>query len=287
MNGNIPVSRRAFVGGGLAAMAAAALRVRGEESAARWRMRLSTSTVQFGSLSVEKACEQIAALGVEAVDFWAIFGCTHIQDIDQRLGAAGLKDILAKNKLKLCAFSCYGVGYPKYAKLLGDCGGGVAIRDSRGGKKDLVAEMKAFMESLKPQIELAEKYDSYLAIENHGEALLDSLDSFKAFVEMNRSERVGIALAPYHLQAGKISVEETIRVCGRQLLFFYAWQHQAGMGQLPGIGTTDFTPWLRALAEIRYSRYVNPFMHNHPEPKEMAEGLTKSRDYLKACHAKL
>ena len=45
---------------------------------------------------------------------------------------------------------------------------------------------------------------------NHADSLLNSKDSFKAFVELNRNPRLGIALAPYHLQAAGISVEDVI-----------------------------------------------------------------------------
>jgi sugar phosphate isomerase/epimerase len=147
--------------------------------------------------------------------------------------------------------------------------------------------MGQFMENTKPLIELAEKYDSYLAIENHGGALLNSLDSLKAFVDMNTSPRLGIALAPYHLQTIKASVPEAIRICGNQLFFFYAWQHCPDPNrpeQLPGIGPTDMTPWIQALADIRYRGYVNPFMHGHPPVDVMTANLAKSRDYLKNCY---
>jgi sugar phosphate isomerase/epimerase len=147
--------------------------------------------------------------------------------------------------------------------------------------------MRGFIDALKPLVELAEKYDSYLAIENHGHALLDSPDSFKAFVDMNTSPRLGIALAPYHLQARKASVPEAIRICGKQLFFFYAWQKFRGAKQLPGVGPTDMVPWLRALAEIRYGGFVNPFMHGHPEADVMSGHLAKARDYLTSCHAKV
>ena len=112
---------------------------------------------------------------------------------------------------------------------------------------------------------------------------MNSLDSFKAFVEADPHPRVGIALAPYHLQAAKISVEEAIGVVGNRLLFFYAWQNGSGKAQLPGLGSTDVTPWIRALARADYQGYVNPFMHGEPKPDEMAAALVKSRDYLKQC----
>ncbi len=74
-----------------------------------------------------------------------------------------------------------------------------------------------------------------------------------------------------------------IAACDKQLLFFYAWQHAPGIGQLPGHGPTDFAPWLQALADIGYSGYVNPFMHGDLPADEMANGLAKSREYLQTC----
>jgi sugar phosphate isomerase/epimerase len=255
----------------------------------KWRMRLSTSSIHFMGLPIEQACERIARLGFEAIDIWSAHqGCPHLDDAAKRLGPEGLKEVLAKNKLKLFAFSVYKGGYERYAELLGKAGGGVAVRGSSGPckPKELTAKMRQFLEGLKPLAELADKHNSYLAIENHGNALLCSQDSFKAFVDNNASPRLGIALAPYHVQRQKESVTEAIRICGRQLLFFYAWQSYKGAEQLPGVGPTDMTPWMRALADIRYRGYVNPFMHGHPEPDVMAANLVKSRDYLKECHEK-
>lgn len=256
----------------------------------KWRMRLSTSSIHFMQLPIEQTCERIAKLGFEAIDIWSAHqGCPHLDDVAERLGAEGLKKLLTKNKLKLFAFSVYRGGYGRYAELLGKAGGGVAIQGSAGPCKpeELTVRMRQFIEKLKPQVELAEKYNSYLAIENHGNALLNSLDSLKAFVDINTSKRLGIALAPYHIQTLKASVPEAIRICGKQLLFFYAWQHYRDSKQLPGIGPTDMTPWIRALADIRYRGYVNPFMHGHPEADVMTANLAKSSDYLKNCYKKV
>ncbi len=94
-----------------------------------WTMRLSCSSIDFSALPIEQACRRIAALGFQAIDIWSGFaGCPHPDDVQKRLGPAGLKDLLARNKLKLYAFSVYAGGYPRYAELLGKAGGGVAIR---------------------------------------------------------------------------------------------------------------------------------------------------------------
>jgi sugar phosphate isomerase/epimerase len=256
----------------------------------KWRMHLSTSSIHFMQMPIEQACERIAKLGFEAIDIWSAHeGCPHLDDVAERLGPDGLKELLAEHKLKLFAFSVYKGGYARYAELLGKAGGGVAVQGSGPACKpeELAVRMRKFIEELKPLVELAEQHNSYLAIENHGNALLCEMDSFKAFVDVNTSPRLGIALAPYHIQTLKASVPEAIRICGKQLFFFYAWQHYAGPEQLPGVGPTDMTPWIQALADIRYRGYVNPFMHGHPEADVMAKNLAKSRDYLKDCFKKV
>lgn len=254
------------------------------DSTSPWRLRLSTSSIHFKDLPLEAACARIAALGFEGVDIWSAYeNCPHLDDALNRLGPQRLRDLLAQHRLHLFAFSTYVGGYAKYAELLGGAGGGVAVQGSAGPcpPEELTRRMKDFLTSLKPLVELAEKHNSYLAIENHGHALLNGLDSFKAFTDLNTSPRLGIALAPYHLQALGASVVEAIRISGPQLFFFYAWQHQEGMKQLPGHGSTDFRPWVQALAAAKYRGHVNPFMHGHVEPDAMAAALTKSRDYLK------
>ncbi len=255
-----------------------------------WTMRLSASSIGYTKLPIEEACKRIAALGFEAIDIWSGHaGCPHLDDVLGRLGPDGLKKLLAENNLKLYAFSVYRGGYRKYAELLGKAGGGVAVRGSAGAAKpaELTTRMKAFIESLKPDLELAEKHNSYLAIENHGGSLLGSVDSFKAFVETNTNPRLGIAMAPFHLQGRGAKVEDVIAIADKQLFFFYAWQRAKGVGQLPGHGPTDFTPWIAALAKAAYAWYVNPFMHHEPAPDVMSAALEKSRDYLKACYAKI
>jgi sugar phosphate isomerase/epimerase len=238
-------------------------------------------------LPVEKAVARIAALGFEAVDFWpSNFKCPHLDEIATRLGPSGLSDLLQRYKLRLCAFTMYSNPYEKYAQLLGAAGGGLVIRESKFGKVEpgnLTSEMRGLMERVKPWLELAGKNNSYIAVENHGDALLNSVDSFRAFLDLAQDPRLGIALAPYHLQAAGVSVERVIEMIGPKLLFFYAWQNAPGLKQLPGLGPTDFTPWLGALKKIGFQGWVNPFMHGEPAEEEMAAALATSKSYLETC----
>ena len=285
-------TRRTFLQTGAAAVTGACGLAKAAWAAekAPWKMRLSCSSINFTSLPVEGAVERIAALGFNAIDIWSAHaGCPHLDDVLNRLGPEGLVALLEKHKLKLYSFSVYAGGYPRYAELLGKAGGGVAVRGSGpfADPKNLTGSMKRFLEGLKPELELAEKYDSYLAIENHsGRPLLNYLDSFKAFADLNRHPRLGIALAPYHIQKNEESVEEAIRICGKQLLFFYAWQNAEGTSQLPGIGPTDCTPWLTELAATQFRYPVTPFMHHEPAPDEMAAALKTSCAYLKSRYQK-
>jgi len=82
-------------------------------------------------------------------------------------------------------------------------------------------------------------------------------------------------------------VPDAIRICGKQLFFFYAWQRQPDIKQLPGVGPTDMTLWLRALAEVGYRGYVNPFMHGRPGTETMTASLATARDYLKERYAQI
>jgi len=257
-----------------------------------WKMKLATSSVMFDKIPIEQVCQRVAKLGLQAVDIWAPFTwggaqCKHLADVKKRLGGKGLAALLKKHKLELAAFTIYGHKLSSYSDLIGDFGGGIVVRGAgagRAGGKDLTPKMKAFFEKLKPDIELAEKCNARLAIENHGGSLLSSPESFKAFVELNpNKKRVGIAVAPYHLQGYKTPVEDVIKTAGDQCLFLYAWQRGKGDTQMPGVGPADFTPWVKALAAMKYPHYSSIFMHGHPPADKMEAAVAKSRDYMLKC----
>ncbi len=294
------ITRRQFLRSTAVPLAALAIPgLSGPASAAQdatWRMRLAFSSVMFGGLPIEEACERASKLGFEAIDIWCPFdSCKHLADAATRLGPDGLKQLLAKHHLALGSCTTYStpaetVGFPAYAEFIGKCGGGLVVRESQYihvKPTELTAAMKTFFEKLKPQIELAAKAKVRLAIENHGDALLSTPDSFKAFVDLNPApQQIGLAVAPYHLQAIHASVEDVIATAGSQLLFFYAWQKADGLDQLPGHGPADFVPWLKALAKINYQGLLSPFMHGGPPPDDLTPAIAKACTYLKTCHAK-
>ncbi len=279
-------------GGGFAALSL--LPARGDEKggeAAVWRPRLALSSVMFAGLSLEAFCRQAAELGFKGIDLWSPFGeCRHLAEA-QELGAEGWRKLLKKHGLTVGAWTTYRTkghdeGFPGFAEFIGKCGGGVVVRESKYGKfakEELEETFRKFFEELKPEIELARKHGVRLAIENHSGAMLDTLESIRLFTKLNPApEVVGIALAIYHLQARKVPVEETIRACGKQLLFLYAWQAKGGVAQLPGHGPADFTPWLQTLAKQNYANWITPFMHGELPVDEMTPAVAKARATLEA-----
>lgn len=287
------IDRRQFLRASAAAALGVATRAQAAPSSA-WRMKLAFSSVMLAGLPIEDVCASAARLGFEGIDIWCPFDtCTHLADVVARLGPEGLKALLARHQLSLAAFTAYTgkqepVGFPAYADFIGRFGGGVVVRGSEYTQvtpENLTAKMRAFFEALKPQIEKAAETKARLAIENHHSTLLSTPDSFKAFVDLNPApQQLGLAIAPFHLQNLRAKVEDVIRTAGSQLWFFYAWQSADGMNQLPGHGPTDFTPWIKALAEIDYQGFVNPFLHGHPSPEALSAALTKACAYLRECH---
>ena len=287
-------TRRGFVRG--AAMTGAALGLpgilaAGQEDAgkAAWRPRLALSSVMFSGLPLEDFCAHAAKLGFKGIDLWGPFGsCRHLTQA-RELGSDGFLKLLDRHRLGLAAWTTYRTkghdeGFPGFAEFIGTCGSGVVVRESKYGsvaRDQLEAALRTFFEELKPEIRLARKHKVRLAIENHSGAILDTLESIEIFTRLNPApEVVGIALAPYHLQARKVPVADAIHACGGQLRFFYAWQLAKGVDELPGHGPADFAPWLRALARQDFRHWMTPFTHGGLPADEMSSAVIKAMRYL-------
>jgi sugar phosphate isomerase/epimerase len=283
--------RRALLraGGGLAALSL--LRVPwalGGGREAAWRLKLALSSVMLSQLSLDVFCRRAAELGFKGIDLWGPFGtCRHLIEA-RELGADGWRRLLEKHQLEVAAYTTYRTkghaeGFPAFAEFIGAAGGGLVVRESAYAKSS-EEQLQKFFKALEPEIELARKHRVRLAIENHADAILDTLESIRLFVKLNPApDVVGISLAIYHLQARKISIEEAIRACGKQLMFVYAWQQGRGLVQLPGHGPADFTPWLKTLAREGFGGWMTPFMHGEEPVEKMAAAVRKASQYLESA----
>jgi sugar phosphate isomerase/epimerase len=170
-------------------------------------------------------------------------------------------------------------------RFLRDFSGELIVTGSGGPRglegRDLKAAVQAFVERMKPHVELAAKLGVKIGIENHAASLIASLDSLRYFRELVVSPHLGIALAPYHLPQEPALLARLVEDLGPRLVHFYAWQHGKGcmkklpkaeeLEQLPGRGKLDFEPLLRSLRKIGYAGWTEIFMHPVPRGTPILE----------------
>lgn len=290
MSGERPLSRRDFLRGSAAAAALTGLGAgragAAEETSA---FRFSTSTIMYHDSPFEVAVEEIAKTGCRAVDLWeagAGYPTNHMQWVEKNRPAR-LREFVESFGLKLWSFSIYwSRGNKRLERLewLAEAGGEVAVLGGGAGHDQPVA---AGVDALRPLVERAEQLGLRVAGENHGGSSLNSIASMREFAALAESPALGIALAPYHVMGAGEPVPEAIEAIGGKLFFFYAWQRAPGMAELPGDGTLDFVPVLRALRKTDYQGYVNIFTHTHVPRDEMTRGVIQSREYLESLSRQL
>ncbi len=267
-------------------------------------LRYLLGSCMYGKLPLAEILPEVAKTGAAAIDIWPK---PHGNQREQweELGDARFAELLEMHKVSLGCITQYPLGpfglqqEMKRAQRLG-CAtmvtGGKGPRGLKGS--ELKAAVAKFAEQLKPHLAVAEETGVTIAIENHGNNLIESPDSLKWLQEFRPSSHLGIALAPYHLPQSPAALAGLIRDLGDSLTVFYAWQH--GMGcmtklpkeqellQLPGRGDLDFGPLLAALREIDYRGWTEIFMHPVPRgipilptAAAVTEEINRSRAYLR------
>lgn len=255
-------------------------------------------------MKLEEILPELAKQGSSHLDLWPK------KHGDQREQAAALGDeafgtLLEKHSVKLGCITRYDLGPFALADELrwGKRFGAQVIVTGGKGPKGLAGEalktaVRKFAEEMKPHCELAAGLGMRIAIENHGNGLMETADSVRWLVEFAPEAGLGIALAPYHLPQEESDLAQLIRDCGSHLSVFYAWQHGKGSSQaqpkddellqMPGRGSLDFGPLLGALREIAFSGWTSIFMHPFPRGIAIVEGgpgavtaeVNRARQYL-------
>lgn len=272
-----------------------------------FQLRYLLQSAMFGNLPLATILPEVKRSGATGIDLWPKVHGTQREEMDA-IGHDKFADMLRKHGIRLECFTRYDLGPFK----LGDeidvakkFGAPLIVTGGAGNYKvpadQLKAQVQDFVEKLKPHAAKAAENGVTIAIENHGNNLIDSPDSLRWLVECG-VPGMGIALAPYHLPQDPALIAQLIRDLGPRLAFFYGWEFGAGcskpmpkedeLKQLPGRGSLDFKPIIAALAAIKFAGPTEIMMHPTPRGRpilETAEQVTaeinRARAYLDALAA--
>ena len=299
-----PLSRRAFSHGLCGAAAGLALpRTTHANDEDRFELRYLLGSCMYGYAELAEILPEVAKTGATAIDIWPKVHGNQREQLDA-LGEERFAELLNRHKVSLGCITQYKLGpfglqdEMRLAQRLG-CRtivtGGKGPKDLSG--QELKSAVAKFVAQMKPHLEVARETGVTIAIENHGNNLIQSPDSLKWLLELADGQPLGVALAPYHLPQDEKMLAQLIRDLGDGIKVFYAWQH--GMGcmkklpkqqellQLPGRGELDFAPLLAALAEIDYRGWTEIFMHPVPRGIPILETtnavtaeINRARQYL-------
>jgi sugar phosphate isomerase/epimerase len=317
MNEQRTITRRGFTGCATAALAASVLPgragfaldknddKRGGESKA-FALRYILASPMYGYAPLATILPEVKKTGARAVDVWPKVHGNQREQLDA-LGEKKFAEMLATHGVGLGCITQYKLGpfglkdeiaLAKRLKCSLIVTGGRGPVGLRGN--DLKAAVTQFIEKLKPHLAVAKAAGVTIAIENHGNNLIDSPDSLRWLADLSPGKELQIALAPYHLPQDEKKLAGLVRAIGRRTAMFYAWQHGNGctkklpkeeeLLQMPGRGKLDFAPVLEALREIRYDGWTEIFMHPVPRgvpildsPEAITAEINRSRAYLETC----
>jgi len=271
-----------------------------------FRLRYIVASSMYGRMKLSQILPEIKKAGADFIDIWPEGHANQREQIEE-MGHQKFAAMLKKHGIKLGILTRYDLGpfnLKDEIRLAEKLGGSMVICGSRGPgnlKGDaLKAAVKNFIEKTKPQVDAAEQAGITIGIENHSNSLIQSPDSMRWFAELNTSENIGIALAPYHLPQEPELIARLIEDLDKSLVHFYAWQYGMGchkklpkeqeMLQMPGRGELDFVPIVSALKKINYPRWTEIFMHPVPRgipirktATQVTAEINRSRLYLEAC----
>lgn len=295
------LTRRAF----LSAAAGAAGGLAAAQSAAPegFALRYLLGSCLYGYMDLGSILPEVAKAGAAALDIWPKVHGSQREQLDD-LGEERFAALLARHDVKLGCITQYRLGPFRLGdelKMAARLGCQTVVTGGEGPKGltgDALKEaVRAFVEKLRPTLDAASEAGVTVAIENHGNNLIESPDAMKWLVEFRPSPCLGVALAPYHLPQDAQALAALIRALGDGLAVFYAWQYGEGcmtrmpkereLLQMPGRGPLDFKPLLAALREIRFSGWTEIFMHSTPRgtaildlPAEVTAEVNRARAYL-------
>ncbi len=276
-------SRRAFCAAATAALsystsAGAALAAGPAEP--EFKLRYVLGSCLYGYTPLPKMTSEVHKIGATAIDIWPKVHGNQREQLDE-MGEEAFAALLQQHAITLGCITQYRrgpFGLQEEMRLAHRLGCQTIVTGGSGpsGLKgnELKSAVSTFIEKMKPHLAVAEETGVTIAIENHGDNLIESPDSLKWLMELRPSTHLAVAFAPYHLPQQEDLLADLIRSLGDSIVMFYAWQHGLGcteklpkqqeLLQMPGRGQLDFAPLLSALRDIDYCGWTEIFMHPVP-----------------------
>jgi sugar phosphate isomerase/epimerase len=269
----------------------------------RFQLKYILGSCLYGYTRIEEILPEVPRAGAAAIDIWPKVHGSQREQLDE-LGEEKFAALLQAHSVALGCITQYKLGpfgLQDEMRLAQRLGCKLIVTGAEGPKgltgEPLKAAVATFVERLKPHLEVARETGVTIAIENHGNNLINTPDSIRWLLELCPDQELGLALAPYHLPQDTELLGALIREAGNRIAMFYAWQH--GMGcmeklpkeqellQLPGRGELDFGPVLGALKAIDYHGWTEVFMHPVPrgipileETSAVTAEINRARAYL-------
>lgn len=267
------------------------------------RFNYMLGSCMYGYTKLADIIPEVSRTGATALDIWPKPHGDQREQLDA-MGEAAFSELLASHDVHLGCITQYKLGpfgLQDEMRLAQRLGCKTIVTGGKGPKGLAGSELKTavgnFVEQMKPHLDVARETGVTIAIENHGNNLIESPDSLKWLVELCPDEHLGVALAPYHLEQDPQLIAGLIGALENRIVVFYAWQH--GMGcmkklpkeqellQMPGRGELNFAEIVNSLRTIDYKGWTEIFMHPVPRgipiletTKAVTAEINRSRAYL-------
>jgi sugar phosphate isomerase/epimerase len=285
------LTRREFCQRSLAGSAALLAARLPADDESPFRLNYMLATAMYGKLPLAEILPEVRKTGAASIDVWRAIHANQREQIAE-MGNDKFAAMLKHHDLTMACTTIWSKPFAEECRFVKEMGGSLLVTGFI--PED---EPQKFIESLKPQLAVAEESGVTVCIENHG----GGFDAIRAFADAAEDiPHLKVALAPYHLPQNADALAKVIVDIGPKIGLFYAWQHGKGamsqqpkddeLLQLPGRGPLDFTPVLAALKQIKYAGPTEIFMHPfprgipiHPTAAEVTAEINRSREYLEKC----
>ncbi|MFN7562754.1 MAG: sugar phosphate isomerase/epimerase family protein [Prosthecobacter sp.] len=247
-----------------------------------WKLNYMLASAMYGSLPLADILPEVKKTGATAIELWPKKHGTQREELDA-IGHETFAAMLKEHGLGFGGTTRYDLGPFKLAEeiaIVKKLGGNFIVTGGSGEWKGLTpdqlkANVKDFVEKMKPHAALAAENGVTIGIENHINNLIDTPDSLLWLAdEIRTMPGIGIALAPYHLPQETKLLSDLIRHIDQKMTLFYAWEHGKGcmkpmpkdeeLQQMPGRGPLDWKPLIDALKAVNFTGPTEIFMHPTP-----------------------